>query len=61
MKIKVIDKSLEDVLKIERKKHKRPIKPKMFFRTLMRVVAAPDLRKTNFRFERVGMEKLSKG
>ena len=60
MKIKVIDKSYEDVLKIERQKHKRPNKPNMFFRTLMRVVAAPDLKKTNFKAEKVGMEKLGK-
>ena len=60
MKIKVIDKSYDDVLKIKRGKHKRPQKPNMFFRTLMRVVSAPDLHKTNFRFEKVGMEKLGK-
>ena len=60
MKIKVIDKSYDDILKIKRDKHKRPIKPNMFFRTLMRVVSSPDLRKTNFKFERIGMEQLSK-
>ena len=60
MKIKVIDKSYDEVLNIRREKHKRPKKPNMFFRTLMRVVAAPDLHKTHFKEEKVGMEKLGK-
>lgn len=60
MKIKVIDKSYDEVLNIRREKHKRPKKPNMFFRTLMRVVAAPDLHKTHFKKEKVGMEKLGK-
>lgn len=60
MKIKVIDKKYEDVMELGREKHKRPQKPNMFFRTLMRVVAAPDLHKTHFKAEKVGMEKLGK-
>lgn len=60
MKIKVIEKDYEDAISIEREKHKRPQKPNMFFRTLMRVAAAPDLRKTHFKSERVGMERLGK-
>ncbi len=61
MKIKVIEKSYDEVISSKREKHKRPKKPNMFFRTLMRVVAAPDLAKTNFKLEQVGMENLKKG
>jgi len=60
MKIKVTDASYESVAAKKRQKHKRPQKPNMFFRTLMRVVAAPDLRKTHFKAELVGMDRLSK-
>lgn len=60
MKIKVIDKSYDEVLNMRREKHKRPQKPNMFFRTLMRLVSAPDLKKTNFKSEKIGMEKLGK-
>lgn len=60
MKIKVTDKSYDEVMSIKKQKHKRPRKPNMFFRTLMRVVSIPDLKKTNFKYERIGMDKLSK-
>jgi len=60
MNIKVQNKSYEEVMAIPRKKHKRPKKSNMFFRTLMKIVAAPDLKKTHFKCERVGMEKLGK-
>ena len=60
MKIKVIDKSYSDVMSQKHAKHKRPIKPNMFFRTLMKLVALPDTLKTHFKCERVGMDKLAK-
>ena len=60
MKIKVTDKSYDEVINIPHKKHKRPIRPNIFWRTLMRVVSSFDLKKTNFKYERVGMEKLAK-
>lgn len=60
MKIKVINKSYDEVMAIKRQKHKRPQKPNMFFRTLMRVVAAPDLSKTHFKAEKIGMDRLKK-
>ena len=61
MKIKIYDKDIDYVLAKPRAKHKRPIKPNMFFRTLMRIVASFDLKKTNFKFEKIGMERLGKG
>ena len=60
MKIKVIDKSYGKVISSARPKHKRPIKPNMFFRTLMKLVALPDIIKTHLKCERVGMDRLSK-
>ena len=60
MKIKVIDKSYDEVMAKGRQKHKRPIKPNMFFRTLMKLVSLPDIIKTGFKCDRVGMERLDK-
>ena len=60
MKIKVIEKSYDAVMKIKKRKHKRPIRPNIFFRTLLKLVAAPDLANTHFTHEKIGMEKLGK-
>lgn len=60
MKIKIIDKSYREVMAQKREKHKKPIKPNIFFRILMRLVSIPDLRKTHFKVKKVGMERLSK-
>ena len=67
MKIKLIEKDYSDVLveknKIREKhrKHVKPLKPNMFFRTLMRVVSIPGLHSAHFKSEKIGMEKLKKG
>ncbi len=45
---------------VKRKKHKRPVKPNIFFRWLMKTVSSFDLKKTNFKCDKVGMEKLGK-
>ena len=58
MKIKIIKKSYEDVLKIKKKKHHRPKKPDLLFRTLLKLVSQPDLKKVNFKCEKIGMEAL---
>ena len=60
MKIKVIDKKYSEVLAIERKKHKKPRRPDVFFRTLLKLVSLPDLIKTRFKCKRIGMDKVSK-
>lgn len=61
MKIKVKSKSYEEVLKIQPEKHKRPKKPSMFFRALMKFVAGFDLKKVGFSYKKIGMERLPKG
>ncbi|MBQ8340112.1 MAG: 1-acyl-sn-glycerol-3-phosphate acyltransferase [Clostridia bacterium] len=60
MKIKVKNKSYEEVMAIPRAKHKRPMKQSILFRTLLRVVSAPDLFATKFECNRIGMERLGK-
>ncbi len=63
MKIKVIEKSYAEVMKQreKKKKHIKPKKPSIFFRTLMKLVAAPDLKSARFTSEKIGMEKLGRG
>ncbi len=63
MKIKIIEKPYSAVIaehRAKKEKHQRPIKPNIFFRTLMKLAALPDLFETRFRCERVGMERLGK-
>lgn len=60
MKIKVTEKPLEEVLAITRAKHQRPKTPNILFKTLLKLVSAPDLMKTHFKCEKSGMEKLGK-
>ena len=60
MNIKIYEKSIEEVLAIPKKKHKRPIRPNMFWRSLMRLVSSFDLKKTHFSFDKVGMDRLGK-
>ena len=40
--------------------HKKPRRQNLFWRTLLRLVAAPDLIATRFKFEKIGMEKLGR-
>ena len=61
MKTKIIDKDIEWVLSRPSKKHIKPKRINMFFRTLLKLVSMPDLIKTHFKYERVGMERLKKG
>ena len=60
MKIKVIEKSYEDILKIPEMKHKKPFKQNLFWRKLLQVVSYPTMKKYNFKLNKIGMEKLSK-
>ena len=60
MKIKVVCKDYEEVNAIERKKHKKPKKPNLLFRTLVRLLSIPDLLACGFSFRKIGMEKLGK-
>jgi len=63
MKIKIIEKPFSEVIaehRAKKEKHQRPKRPNIFFRTLMKLIALPDLIATHFRCERVGMERLGK-
>ncbi len=60
MKIKVIQKDYDEVMKLPRPRHIRPRKPGILLRTLLKLVSYPDLKKTNFKCKRVGMERLGK-
>lgn len=60
MKLKTVSKSYDEVMAMPRAKHRKPVRPNMFFRTLMRVASIPDLMATDFSCNRIGMEKLSK-
>ncbi|MBE6931560.1 MAG: 1-acyl-sn-glycerol-3-phosphate acyltransferase [Ruminococcaceae bacterium] len=60
MKIKVKDMAYEDVLRLPKKAHKRPLKPSPFFRLVMRAASVPDLLATRFSFTKIGMEKLGR-
>lgn len=59
MKIKLKQAPIEEVL-AKRTPHKKPKKPNILFRTLLRLASIPDLWATKFSCERVGMERLHK-
>ena len=60
MKIKVVKKSYDEVMAIKPAHHKRPIRPSLFFRTLMKLVSMGDMRRTHFTHMKIGMEKLGR-
>ena len=60
MRIKAKKMPLAEVLALPREKKFTPKKPNIFWRTLLKILSSFDLRKTNFRLEKSGMEKLGK-
>ena len=58
MKIKVTDKSYEEVMALPREEHRKPLKPSIFFRTLLKLLSSADLKATNFQCRSIGMERL---
>ncbi len=60
MKIKVKEKSFSEISALPPYERKKPKRQRLFWRTLLRIVSAPDLRATHFSCEKVGMEKLGK-
>ena len=60
MKTKVTETSYEQVMALPKRPHKKPVKPNLFWRTLLKIVSAPALIKTGFKVKKVGMEKLGK-
>ena len=60
MKIKTAYMDIEEVLAQPVRQHIYPKRPNIFFRTLLRMMSAPDLKATNFKYREIGMEKLGK-
>lgn len=60
MKIKVKEKSYEDVLAMPVGLHRLPLRPCMLFRMLLKVLSKSELKETNFTCKKIGMEKLGK-
>ena len=60
MKVKTKRMSYDEVMALPRPKHKKPKRPNIFFRTLLKFLSLPDLIATKFRSRRIGMDKLGK-
>ena len=60
MKTKLIRKSYDEVMAMPRRKHQKPVKPNILFRTLMLVASLPDIIATGFKANKIGMERLGK-
>lgn len=60
MKIKTTTRSYEDVLRLPPPVHQKPIRPNLFFRTLMRAAGAGDLKAVNFTYTTRRMEAIGK-
>ena len=52
--------SYRELLNKKQKEHRKPAKPSFWLNTLIRLLSIPDLKATNFKYETVGMERLSK-
>lgn len=61
MKIKVVDKSYAEVMALPVPKHKKPKRMDWFFRTLIKVLSAVNLKRNHIQYNEVGMERLGKG
>ena len=61
MKITVTEnKSYKEIMALPHREHKKPNKSNLFWRTLLKLVSLPALLNTNFKCEKIGMEKLPK-
>ena len=60
MKIKIKELTYDKVLLEPSYKIKKPKKPTFLFKTLMRLLSNGDLKKTNFKYESINMEGISK-
>jgi len=58
LKIQTKKLSYDEVMALKRPKHVNPIKPHMFFRTLIRVLSIPSLASTHFTFTQERMEEV---
>jgi len=60
MKIKTAEMSYTDVINLPKKPKFVPKKPNMLFRTLLKVVSAPELFSVRFKCNKIGMDRLGK-
>lgn len=60
MKIKTLNLPYSEVLALPTEKRRKPRRPSLLFRTLVRVLSEIDLRKVHFSCKRIGMERLKK-
>ena len=60
MNVRNAKKDYREVAEMKIPEHKRPKKPNIFFRTLLKAVSLPDLIATRFSCDKIGMEKLGK-
>lgn len=56
MKINVKEMSYEEMLKLPRLKHKKPMKPQLWLTTIVRIICAPTLKKIKFSYTEERME-----
>ena len=61
MKIKVEEKSIDEVLSLPGYRHEKPGHQSRFFRWVMKTLSAGELRKVSFRADREGMDKIGEG
>ena len=61
MKIKVENKTWEEVLALPRPEHRKPKKPSRILSAVMRLASIPDLRDVKFSYTKKDMEKAGKG
>lgn len=59
MKIKTAVMDYDDVIALPPQKSRKPQRPDLFFRTLLKLASLPDLWATGFRCRRIGMERLA--
>ena len=60
MKIKVVDKSIDEVRALPGYGHEKPVPQRMFFRWLLKTLSSGELKKVGFSCSTEGMERLSK-
>ena len=60
MKIKIINKSYSEVMALDTPKHQKPKKINLFFRTLVKILSAVNLRKYNIKYIEHGMDEIKK-
>jgi len=61
MKIKLKEKTYDEVMALKRKPHKKPVRPNWFFRKLRTFLADSELKNIDFTYELIGMDQIPKG